>query len=98
MAQTMPNPLRDPQPIRPRKAPLPFPLNIWQSAVGRKWIMAITGIGLIGFVIALELEMHDLEEHPGVALEAIVERKGRHRGRVRLRARGRRLRARGSSG
>ncbi len=52
MAQTMPNPLRDPQPIRPRKAPLPFPLNIWQSAVGRKWIMAITGIGLIGFVIA----------------------------------------------
>jgi len=52
MAQTMPNPLRDPQPIRPRKAPLPFPLNIWQSAVGRKWIMALTGIGLIGFVVA----------------------------------------------
>jgi succinate dehydrogenase / fumarate reductase cytochrome b subunit len=51
MAQTMPN-LRDPQPLRTRKAPLPFPLNIWQSAVGRKWIMAVTGIGLLGFVLA----------------------------------------------
>ena len=47
----MPN-LRDPQPIRTRKKPLPFPLNIWQSAVGRKWIMAVTGIGLLGFVLA----------------------------------------------
>ncbi len=51
MASTMPN-LRDPQPIRTRKKDLPFPLNIWQSAVGRKWVMAITGIGLIGFVLA----------------------------------------------
>jgi len=44
--------LRNPQPIRSRKKPLPFPLNVWQSAVGRKWIMALTGIGLIGFVVA----------------------------------------------
>lgn len=51
MAQTMPN-LREPQPIRTRKKPLPFPLNIWQSAVGRKWIMALTGVGLLGFVVA----------------------------------------------
>ncbi len=43
---------RNPQPIRDRKKPLPFPMNIWQSAVGRKWIMAITGAGLISFVIA----------------------------------------------
>ena len=52
MAQTMPNPLRTPEPIRKRPKSLPFPLNIWQSAVGRKWVMAITGIGLLGFVIA----------------------------------------------
>lgn len=52
MAQTMPNPLRHPQPIRPRKQAAPFPMNIWQSAVGRKWIMALTGIGLLGFVVA----------------------------------------------
>ncbi len=51
MAQAMPN-LRDPQPIRTRREPLPFPLNIWQSAVGRKWIMAVTGLGLLGFVLA----------------------------------------------
>ena len=44
--------LRNPQPIRSRKKPLPFPLNIWQSAVGRKWIMALTGVGLLGFVVA----------------------------------------------
>jgi len=51
MAQTT-HDLRNPKPIRERKADLPFPLNIWQSAVGRKWVMAITGVGLIGFVIA----------------------------------------------
>lgn len=41
------------QPAR-RKTPkeLPFPLNIYQSAVGKKWVMALTGLGLIGFVVA----------------------------------------------
>ena len=55
MAQTLPNAgtdLRNPQPIRVRKKALPFPLNIWQSAVGRKWVMALTGAGLLGFVLA----------------------------------------------
>ncbi len=33
------------------KRPLPFPLNIYQSAIGRKWVMAWTGVGLLGFVI-----------------------------------------------
>jgi succinate dehydrogenase / fumarate reductase cytochrome b subunit len=52
MAQTMSDSIRNPQPIRPKKSALPFPLNIWQSAVGKKWIMALTGIGLLGFVLA----------------------------------------------
>ncbi len=55
MAQTLPNAgsdFRDPQPIRTRKKALPFPLNIWQSAIGRKWVMALTGVGLLGFVLA----------------------------------------------
>lgn len=52
MAQTMPESLRNPEPIRSLKSELPFPLNVWQSAVGRKWIMALTGIGLLGFVVA----------------------------------------------
>ncbi len=51
MAQTTYD-LRNPKPIRNRKKELPFPLNIWQSAVGRKWVMAITGAGLLGFVVA----------------------------------------------
>ena len=38
-------------PIFRRKWQLPFPLNIYQSSVGRKWVMALTGIGLLGFVV-----------------------------------------------
>lgn len=29
----------------------PFPLSLYQTAVGKKWVMALTGIGLIGFVV-----------------------------------------------
>ena len=40
------------QPAR-RKKPkeLPFPLNIYQTAVGKKWVMALTGLMLLGFVL-----------------------------------------------
>src|SRR5438477_12733177 len=38
-------------PIRKTPRPLPFPLNIYQTAVGKKWVMAVTGIGLIGFIL-----------------------------------------------
>ncbi len=36
--------------IAKRKAP--WPVSFYRSAVGKKWVMAITGIGLIGFVVA----------------------------------------------
>ncbi len=39
-------------PVFKTKREWPFPLNIYQSSVGRKWVMALTGIGLLGFVIA----------------------------------------------
>ena len=39
-------------PIRKTPRRLPFPLNIYQTAVGKKWVMAVTGIGLIGFIVA----------------------------------------------
>ncbi len=39
-------------PLRKRPRQLPFPLNLYQTAVGKKWVMAVTGLGLIGFVIA----------------------------------------------
>ena len=28
------------------------PLNFWRSAVGKKWVMALSGIALLGFVFA----------------------------------------------
>lgn len=37
------------RPVRRRSLPL---LDLWQSAVGKKWVMAITGIALMGFVLA----------------------------------------------
>ncbi|MFW2382603.1 MAG: succinate dehydrogenase cytochrome b subunit [Acidimicrobiales bacterium] len=40
-----------PQRIRTRKKELPFPLNLYQTAVGKKWVMGITGLVLIGFVL-----------------------------------------------
>ncbi len=39
------------KPLRETKKELPFPLNLYQSAVGKKWVMAITGLMLVGFVI-----------------------------------------------
>ena len=34
------------------KRRLPWPLAFYGSAIGKKWVMAITGIAIIGFVIA----------------------------------------------
>ncbi len=36
---------------RPRN-PAPWPLDLYQSAVGKKWVMALSGVGLMGFVFA----------------------------------------------
>jgi succinate dehydrogenase / fumarate reductase cytochrome b subunit len=38
--------------VRSRKKSVPPPFDIYQSAVGKKWVMAITGVMLIGFVVA----------------------------------------------
>jgi succinate dehydrogenase / fumarate reductase, cytochrome b subunit len=39
------------EPIRrPPKHRLPFPLSLYQSAVGKKWVMAVSGIAILGFV------------------------------------------------
>ncbi|MEL7209596.1 MAG: succinate dehydrogenase cytochrome b subunit [Actinomycetota bacterium] len=39
------------RPLRSKKRELPFPLNLYQTAVGKKWVMAVTGIMLLGFVV-----------------------------------------------
>src|SRR5678815_4268844 len=36
--------------VQPRQRRLPYPLSLYQTAVGKKYVMAITGIGLMGFV------------------------------------------------
>jgi succinate dehydrogenase / fumarate reductase cytochrome b subunit len=51
-------------PIRRTPRRLPFPLNIYQTAVGKKWVMAITGIAIIGFVVAHMIGNLHLYEGP----------------------------------
>jgi succinate dehydrogenase / fumarate reductase cytochrome b subunit len=51
-------------PIRKPRRQLPFPLNIYQTAVGKKWVMAVTGIGLIGYILAHMIGNLHLYEGP----------------------------------
>jgi succinate dehydrogenase / fumarate reductase cytochrome b subunit len=62
MAQTMTRP--GPDKIRKRPKEWPFPLNIYQSAVGRKWVMAVSGIVLLGFVVTHMIGNLHLYEGP----------------------------------
>lgn len=39
-------------PVHPQRKPAPWPIQFWRSAVGKKWIMAVTGIMLMGYVFA----------------------------------------------
>ncbi len=38
-------------PVHPSRRPAPWPVEFYRSAVGKKWVMAITGIMLMGFVL-----------------------------------------------
>ncbi|HUF33851.1 MAG TPA: succinate dehydrogenase cytochrome b subunit [Acidimicrobiales bacterium] len=38
------------QPVNPPRRPAPWPVAFYRSAVGKKWVMAVTGIVLMGFV------------------------------------------------
>jgi len=45
--------LRTPKPLnKPARFIAPWPLNLYQTAVGKKWVMGLTGLGLVGFVVA----------------------------------------------
>ena len=41
-----------PQVNKPVNRKAPWPVQFWQSAVGKKWLMALSGFGLWGFVFA----------------------------------------------
>jgi succinate dehydrogenase / fumarate reductase cytochrome b subunit len=40
------------RPVNKRPRRRPYPLDIYSTAVGKKWVMALTGIMLMGFVFA----------------------------------------------
>jgi len=66
MAQTITRRQSDERvpPIRRRAKQLPWPLNIYQTAVGKKYVMAITGLGLLGFVLVHMIGNLHLYEGP----------------------------------
>ncbi len=41
-----------PRPVNPARRPAPWPVQFYRSAVGKKWVMAVTGIILMGFVFS----------------------------------------------
>jgi succinate dehydrogenase / fumarate reductase, cytochrome b subunit len=64
MAQATSPSRHDVAPVRKRPAPLPWPLNIYQTAIGKKYVMALTGIGLLGFVVVHMIGNLHLYEGP----------------------------------
>jgi hypothetical protein len=43
----------DVPPVHKRRGrALPWPLNLYQTAVGKKWVMAVTGVMLFGFIVS----------------------------------------------
>ena len=57
--------LRTPKPInKPPRIRLPWPLNLYQTAIGKKWVMGLTGLGLIGFVVVHMIGNLHLYEGP----------------------------------
>lgn len=40
------------RPLHSKQKKLPYPFSIYQTYVGKKWVMAITGLMLVGFVLA----------------------------------------------
>lgn len=60
LSQSSVKPLRSAKP----KRQLPWPLSIYQSAVGKKWVMALTGISLLGFVLVHMIGNFHLYEGP----------------------------------
>ena len=51
-------------PIHKKARKLPFPLNIYQTAVGKKWVMALSGVAILGFVLVHMIGNLHLYEGP----------------------------------
>ena len=69
----------------------PWPIEFYRSAVGKKWVMAITGIVLIGFVVGHllgNLKVYFGAEERVDFRELVRELAGRLKVRVELRQMG----------
>lgn len=64
MARTMSRPEARGRVNRGPRIRLPWPLSLYQTAVGKKWVMALTGIGLLGFVLVHMIGNLHLYEGP----------------------------------
>jgi succinate dehydrogenase / fumarate reductase cytochrome b subunit len=64
MAKTITPQQHDVAPVRRRPKQLPWPLNLYQTAVGKKYAMALTGIGLLGYVVVHMIGNMHLYEGP----------------------------------
>ncbi len=62
MAQTIAD--HSVSPVTKRAPQLPWPLNLYQTAIGKKYAMALTGIGLLGFVVVHMIGNLHLYEGP----------------------------------
>ena len=69
MAQATMPPGHDVDPVRRRPKQLPWPLNIYQTAIGKKYAMALSGIGLLGFVVVHMIGNLHLYEGPSQVYE-----------------------------
>ena len=52
MAQTLNRPGAQAAPVNPVRKPAPWPVEFYRSAIGKKWVMALTGFAMLGFVLA----------------------------------------------
>ena len=66
MAQTISEPSSEDRVPRLRRLgrQLPWPLNLYQTAVGKKYVMALTGIALLGYVVVHMIGNLHLYEGP----------------------------------
>ena len=63
------------RPLRPKVSRAPLPISLYQTAVGKKWVMAVTGLMLLGFVLVhmlgnLKLYLGEVE-HNGELVQDI---------------------------
>ena len=64
MAQTMTR-VSTPPPVRSApRVKLPWPASIYQTAVGKKWVMGLTGVALLGFIVVHMIGNLHLYEGP----------------------------------